>query len=81
MLYWTDTSERGPAIYRLSVVDASLETLVSVNLGWPNALTVDFTGKQEASTSKVHNVDIDLIQNCLSRAVVKVSTFSFVISA
>jgi len=47
MLYWTDTSERGPAIYRSSVVNASLETLVSVNLGWPNALTVDFTGKQE----------------------------------
>ena len=47
-LYWTDYSPSHPAIYRSSVVNASRETLVSENLVWPNALAVDFTGKQAA---------------------------------
>ena len=45
MLYWTDWSNTaGPAIYRSSVVNPARETLVSGNLVWPNALTIDFTG-------------------------------------
>jgi len=46
ILYWTDWSKKGPAIYRSSVVRPHRETLVSDNLVWPNALAVDFTGKQ-----------------------------------
>jgi len=45
MLYWTDWSTTSPAIYRSSVVNPAREMLVNGNLTWPNALTIDFSGK------------------------------------
>jgi len=49
-LYWTDTNIKGPAIYRSSVVNPARESLISDDLIWPQALAVDFTGKQVADT-------------------------------
>jgi len=46
MLYWTDWSTTNPAIYRSSVVNPAREMLVNGSLGWPNALTIDFTGNE-----------------------------------
>jgi len=48
-MYWTDWSKNGPAIYRSSVVNPAPETLISGNLYWPNALAIDFRGKQAAN--------------------------------
>jgi len=53
VLYWTDVSATGPAIYRSSVVNPSLETLISDNIHWPNALAVDFAGNQKPFTGCV----------------------------
>ena len=44
MLYWTDCSSTNPGIFRSSVVHPSRSTLVSRNIFWPNALTIDFAG-------------------------------------
>jgi len=60
-LYWTDWSESGPAIYRSSVVNPARETLVSYNIYIPNALAVDFTGKQSASTGCIKCIMFMLI--------------------
>jgi len=44
VLYWTDSSETSPAICRSSVVNPARQILITGNLGWPNALAIDFTG-------------------------------------
>ena len=42
-LYWTDWGT-SPGIYRSSVVNPARQTVVSVNLVYPNALAIDFAG-------------------------------------
>jgi len=50
MLYWTDWSSKGSAIYRSSVVNPARQTLISGGLYWPNALTIDFRSNYLANT-------------------------------
>jgi len=44
ILYWTDRSTTRPAIYRSSVINPARKTVISGDLRWPNALSIDFTG-------------------------------------
>jgi len=45
ILYWTDWSTTAPGIYRSSVTNPVRQTIVTGGFGWPNALTIDFTGR------------------------------------
>jgi len=46
MLYWTDWSTISPGIYRSSVINPAREMLINGSVTWPNALAIDFAGKQ-----------------------------------
>jgi len=63
MLYWTDWSSTSAAIYRSSVVNPARETLVSGRLYWPNALTIDFSGKV---IGKLGNAGIYVAIKCVA---------------
>jgi len=60
MLYWSDWSSTSPGIYRSSVLSPARETLVSGGLGWPNALTIDFSGTDNYVPEKT--VEMCLLQ-------------------
>ena len=44
-LYWTDSSDKSPAIYRSSVLNPARVPLVTSNLEWPSALGIMFSEK------------------------------------